>query len=70
MVETNVGGIDRIGRAVLAVVLTILAVVAFGQGTRSLAVVFGLFALAAGFNAATGFCAINQMLGIDTTDAD
>lgn len=70
MLDANVGGLDRLGRAVLAVALTLVAVVALGQGNRSLAVAAGLLGLAAGFNAATCFCAVNEALGIDTTDSE
>jgi hypothetical protein len=67
MPEKNVGGLDRIGRAALAVVLTVVAVSALKQGNRSKGLLVGLAALGAGFNATTCFCALNETLGIDTT---
>lgn len=68
--DKNVGGIDRIGRAVLAVVLTIVAVGALRKGKRSTGLVAGVAALGFGFNATTCFCGLNKALGIDTTDQD
>jgi hypothetical protein len=65
--EKNVGGLDRIGRAVLAVVLTVVAVSALRQGKRSRGLFAGIAALGAGFNATTCFCGLNKTLGIDTT---
>jgi hypothetical protein len=67
MVDKNVGGLDRIGRAALAVVLTVVAIGAFKQGKRSKGLLVGLAALGAGFNATTCFCGLNETLGIDTT---
>ncbi|WP_299335920.1 YgaP family membrane protein [Haloplanus sp.] len=64
----NVGGRDRLVRAVLAVGLTIVAVQALRTGRRTLGLITGLGALGAGFNATTGVCGINAVLGIDTTD--
>jgi hypothetical protein len=66
MVDKNVGGLDRIGRAVLAVVLTVVAISALKQGNHSKGLVTGLAALGAGFNATTGVCGLNKTLGIDT----
>jgi len=65
--ESNVGGRDRIVRAVLAVVLTVVAVKALAGGNRSRGVVAGVAALGLGFNAVTCFCGLNETLGIDTT---
>jgi hypothetical protein len=67
MPEKNVGGLDRIGRAALAVVLTVVAVSALKQGNRSKGLVALLAALGTGFNATTGVCGMNKTLGIDTT---
>lgn len=66
--EPNVGGRDRIARALLAVALTIAAVGALRSGRRTLGLVAGLGALGFGFNATTCFCGLNGVLGIDTTD--
>jgi hypothetical protein len=68
MVERNVGGIDRLVRALLAVVLTVVAVNALRSGNRSLGTVAALGALGAGFNATTCVCGLNAALGLDTTD--
>ncbi|WP_136717444.1 YgaP family membrane protein [Halorientalis salina] len=65
--EKNVGGIDRIGRAALAVVLTVVAVGALRSGKRSTGLLAGVAALGLGFNATTCFCGANEVLGIDTT---
>lgn len=67
-VAKNVGGRDRLVRALLAVVLTVMAVQALRTGRRALGLIAGLGALGVGFNAATCFCGINAVLGIDTTD--
>ena len=66
--ESNVGGFDRIARAALAVVLTVVAVNALANGKRSRAFVLTIAAVGLGFNAVTCFCGANQALGIDTTD--
>ncbi|RXK50224.1 YgaP-like transmembrane domain [Halorientalis pallida] len=68
MVDTNVGGIDRTGRAVLAVVLTVVAVATLREGNRTTGLLAGIGALAFGFNATTCFCGLNAALGIDTTE--
>jgi len=67
MVEKNVGGVDRTGRALLAVVLTVVAVAALRKGNRSTGLLAGIGALAFGFNATTCFCGLNAALGVDTT---
>jgi len=66
--ESNVGGLDRLARAILAVVLTVVAVKAFASGKRSRAFALTIAALGLGFNATTCFCGANQALGIDTTE--
>ncbi|MXR51728.1 DUF2892 domain-containing protein [Halovenus sp. WSH3] len=65
--ERNVGGTDRIVRAVLAAVCTVLAVSALRAGRRSLGTVAALAAVGLGFNTVTCFCGLNKALGIDTT---
>jgi len=64
----NVGGRDRIVRAVFAVVLAGLAIGLVGSGRRAVGVVAALGAVGLGFNAVTCFCGVNEALGIDTTD--
>jgi hypothetical protein len=62
----NVGGYDRLARALLGVFLFAIAVVAAVSGQQLLAV-FGMIASAGLlFNAATQFCGINAVLGLDT----
>ena len=68
MVERNVGGFDRVVRALLAVVLTVVAVNALRSGNRSLGAAAALGALGVGFNATTCVCGLNATLGLDTTD--
>jgi len=66
-VEQNVGGTDRIVRAVLAAVLTVVAISALRKGKRSAGVLATIGAIGFGFNAVTCFCGLNETLGIDTT---
>ncbi|WP_247010409.1 YgaP-like transmembrane domain [Halorientalis litorea] len=70
MVSKNVGGIDRIGRALLAVVLTVVAVGALREEKRTTGLLATVGALAFGFNATTCFCGGNALLGIDTTSEE
>ena len=67
MPERNVGGADRLVRALLAVVLTAVAVRALRSGRRSVGLLALLGAIGAGFNATTCFCGLNAALDIDTT---
>jgi hypothetical protein len=69
MLERNVGGLDRVARATLAIVLTVVAVSALRSGNRSVGVLAALGALGAGFNATTCVCGLNAALGIDTADS-
>lgn len=66
-IPQNVGGRDRLARALLAVVLTIVTVRFLRSGRRALGVMTVLGALGFGFNAVTCFCGLNEALGIDTT---
>jgi hypothetical protein len=66
MATRNVGGVDRIARALLAVALTAVALSAFRSGNRALGGLAALGALGAGFNATTCFCGLNAALGVDT----
>ena len=68
MFERNVGGVDRVARGVLAVVLTVVAVAALRSGNRSVGAVAAVGALGAGFNAVTCFCGLNATLGVDTRE--
>jgi hypothetical protein len=65
---TNVGGRDRLLRALLAVLLTLGTVRLLRSGRRRLGVLAALGAIGFGFNAVTCFCGVNEALGIDTTD--
>jgi hypothetical protein len=66
--DRNVGGTDRIVRAVLAVALTVTALVALRAGRRSVATLATVGAIGLGLNAVTCFCGLNKALGIDTTE--
>jgi hypothetical protein len=65
--EKNVGGRDRLVRAVLAAVLAVVAVGTLQDGRRTIGLLAGVGALGLGFNATTCFCGLNEALGIDTT---
>ncbi|MFB6233142.1 MAG: DUF2892 domain-containing protein [Haloarculaceae archaeon] len=67
MADTNVGGRDRIIRALLAVLLTIIAVSTLRRGKRKTGLFALVGALGFGFNATTCFCGLNRALGIDTS---
>ncbi|NMJ76720.1 DUF2892 domain-containing protein [Nanohaloarchaea archaeon] len=67
MAESNVGGRDRLVRALLAAVLTIVAISTLKKGKRKTGVLALVGALGFGFNATTCFCGLNETLGIDTT---
>ena len=66
--DRNVGGTDRLLRALGAVLLTIIAVRALSGGQRIKGVVAAVGALGLGFNATVCFCTLNKVLGVDTTD--
>ena len=68
--DKNVGGRDRLIRAVLAVVLTIVSVRWLRSGKRKRGLFAGVGALTLGFNASTGYCGFNDTLDIDTTADD
>jgi len=65
--EPNVGGRDRLARALLAVGLTVVALDAVRDGRRLTGLLAAAGALGAGFNATTCFCGANAALGVDTT---
>jgi len=66
--EQNVGGRDRLVRALLAVALTVVAIRALRGGKRKRALFALAGALGFGFNATTCFCGLNETLGVDTSD--
>jgi CBS-domain-containing membrane protein len=68
MVERNVGGRDRLVRALLAVALALVAARSLRSGNRTTGAVALVGALGFGFNAVTCFCGLNRTLGVDTTD--
>ncbi|MFC7134975.1 MULTISPECIES: YgaP family membrane protein [Salinibaculum] len=65
----NVGGYDRLARILLGVALVVVGTAAFPSDVTLAALAFvgaaGLF-----FNAATQFCGINAVLGVDTCSRD
>lgn len=68
--ERNVGGIDRYARAVLAVVFLGIGAFALVLSRPGLGVAALIASVGLGFNALTGFCGINAMLGVDTCSWD
>lgn len=67
MQDRNVGGLDRLLRAVLAVALLVVAGRENRRGNRVLAEVAAVAASSLLFNVLTCFCAGNWLLGVDTT---
>lgn len=65
--EQNVGGRDRLVRAVLTAVLSIVAVRWLKAGKRGRGLLAGAGALGFGFTATTGYCGVNDTLDVDTT---
>lgn len=70
-VEKNVGGLDRIGRIVIGVLLLIAGIAALG-GVWELSLVAGIVVLLIGVlllaTGASQKCPVNQAAGIDTTE--
>ena len=66
----NVGGRDRLVRLVLTVVLSIVAVRWLKRGKRLRGLLAGSGALGLGFTATTGYCGVNDALGVDTAGDD
>jgi len=66
--DQNVGGTDRLVRAVFAALLSVIAVGALRKRNYLTVLVAGAGALGLGFNATTCFCGLYEALGIDTTD--
>jgi len=65
--KQNVGGRDRIVRALLTAFLSIVAVRSLRRGKRLRGLLAGVGALGVGFTATTGHCGVNEALGVDTT---
>jgi len=68
MVDKNVGGRDRLARALLAALLTVAAIRSLRRGRRTSGLLASIGALGFGINAVTCFCGLNRALGFDTTD--
>ncbi|MFB9809810.1 YgaP family membrane protein [Haloarcula sebkhae] len=68
--DKNVGGRDRLIRAVLAAVLTIVSLRWLRSGKRKRGLLAGIGALGLGFNASTGYCGFNDTFDIDTTASE
>ncbi|WP_435178337.1 YgaP family membrane protein [Halorussus sp. AFM4] len=64
--EPNVGGRDRIARAVLGAALVAAAAGALVGGRPGVALATGVLGAGLLFNAATRFCGVNALLGVDT----
>lgn len=64
--ESNVGGLDRIVRGVLGVTLLLVAAAMAAAESWALAGMLSAGGVALLFNAATQFCAINALLGVNT----
>jgi len=62
----NVGGIDRKLRGLAGTLLVVGGVAAFASGAGTAGAVATLAGTGLLFNAVTGFCVINALLGIDT----
>ena len=67
MAKKNVDGRDRLARALLATLLTVVAISTLRKGKRRTGLLALVGALGFGFNATTCFCGLNKTLGIDTT---
>ncbi len=67
MAKKNVGGRDRLARALLAAVLSVVAISTLRSGKQKTGLLALVGALGFGFNATTGFCGMNEALDIDTT---
>ena len=62
----NVGGLDRVVRAILGTGLLVVTLRSLTGGRRSTALVAAVSAAGLLFNAMTQFCGLNAALGIDT----
>lgn len=70
VLEKNVGGIDRIARAILAAVALSVGLWGLTAGQNAVAAVSLLAGAGFGFNAVTQFCVANALLGVDTCSWD
>ncbi|PSP60397.1 DUF2892 domain-containing protein [Halobacteriales archaeon QH_7_66_37] len=68
--QRNVGGIDRIARTILAVVFLGIGVLVFTDGRQALGAGALIAGAGLGFNAVSGFCGLNAMLGVNTCSRD
>jgi type IV secretory pathway VirB2 component (pilin) len=68
--QKNVGGYDRIARVLVGVALLALGALVYTGGQTMLAALSVVAAVGLFFNAATQFCGINALLGVNTCDAD
>jgi len=68
--ERNVGGVDRFARAALAAVFLGIGVLALIEGQQLLGAAALLAGAGFGFNAVTGFCGVNAVLGVNTCSWD
>jgi len=68
--ESNVGGKDRLTRAVLAVVFALVTLKAVRSGKRLRGLIAGTVAIGLALNVVTCFCNVNRVLGIDTTNSE
>jgi hypothetical protein len=62
----NVGGVDRKLRGLGGSLLVVGAAAAFASGLGTAGAVAALAGLGLLFNAVTGFCVMNALLGVDT----
>jgi len=67
--DSNVGGRDRLVRATLAALFTVVAIRSLRGGRRTLGLLAGAGALGFGCNATTCFCGLNRALGSDTSES-
>jgi len=67
MVESNVGGCDRLTHALLAAFLTVVAISTLNKGKRKTGLLASIGAVGFGFNTMSCFCGLKKTLGIETT---
>ncbi|WP_049922195.1 YgaP family membrane protein [Halopiger djelfimassiliensis] len=65
--KRNAGGDDRIVRGVLGIWLVVTAGAAYRDGKRERGALAGIAGAGLLWNAVTGFCGGNYLLGVDTT---
>lgn len=64
----NVGRLDRVLRGVIGIWLLMVALSALQSGQKARSLVAGIAGIGLLQNASTGFCGINQLFGVDTTN--